>query len=83
MKSNLSLLSSSRISSTPIYLAEDSAIHATAIGPIKAPIPLAHIPGLVVHGLTKNLLSIGQWLTTESHPFSGRTKSNSFKHQSN
>lgn len=54
------LSSSKTISPVPIYLADDTSIKATAVGPIKAPIQLPPIPGLVVEGLAENLLSIGQ-----------------------
>lgn len=55
-----SLQTSADISPTPIYLADDSSIHATAAGPIRPPIPIPSIQGLVVPGLAENLLSIGQ-----------------------
>lgn len=55
-----SLESSTPINPTPIYMADNSSIKATAVGPILPPIPLPSIPGLVVPGLAKNLLSIGQ-----------------------
>lgn len=55
-----SLKMTSKISPTPIFLADDLTIEATAIGPIRPPIPIPSIPGLVVPGLAENLLSIGQ-----------------------
>lgn len=51
---------SSAISSTTICMADDTTIKATSIGPIKCPIPLASVPGLLVPGLAENLLSISQ-----------------------
>lgn len=58
--SSASLQSSRTIPAIPIYMADDTTIDATAVGPIKTPISLTPIPGLVVPGLAENLLSIGQ-----------------------
>lgn len=58
--STTSLKSSTKIPKTPIYMADDTIINATSIGPIVPPIPIPSIPGLVVPGLAENLLSIGQ-----------------------
>lgn len=41
-------------------MADESIIKADAVGPMKLPIQLPSMPGLVVPGLAKNLLSIGQ-----------------------
>lgn len=60
VKSDASLKSSTPITPTTIYMADDTTIKATSIGPIKCPIPLPSVPGLVVPGLAENLLSIGQ-----------------------
>lgn len=55
-----SVKASSPIPPTPIYMADDNSIKATAIGPIQPPITLPPVPGLVALGLAENLLSIGQ-----------------------
>lgn len=60
VKNGASLGSSSKIEPTPIYMADDTSIDAIAAGPIKPPIPIPAITGLVVPGLAENLLSIGQ-----------------------
>lgn len=60
VKDASSLLSSKPIPPTSIYLADDTTIKAKAVGPIKLPISLPSVPGLVVPGLAENLLSIGQ-----------------------
>lgn len=41
-------------------MADDSVIKADAVGPLKLPIPLPSMPGLVLPGLAENLLSIEQ-----------------------
>lgn len=41
-------------------MADNTVINATAMGPIRPPIPIPSVPGLVVPGLAENLLSIGQ-----------------------
>lgn len=60
MTSSHSLKHSSPIPHTPIFMADDTTIKATEVGPIHSPISIPSIPGLVVPGLTENLLSIGQ-----------------------
>lgn len=60
VKDASSLNSCKSIPSTPIYLADDTSIKAKAIGPVKLPINLPSVPGLLVPGLAENLLSIGQ-----------------------
>lgn len=60
VKDSSSLKSTSAITPTPIFMADDSSILAEAKGPIKLPIPLPAVTGLVVPGLAENLLSIGQ-----------------------
>lgn len=41
-------------------MANNTAKNATAVGPIKPPIPIYSIPGLIVSGLAEKLLSIGK-----------------------
>ena len=60
VKSGSSLVSHAPISPTSIFMADDSVIKADSAGPMKLPIPLPSMPGLVVPGLAENLLSIGQ-----------------------
>lgn len=60
VKSKASLESSFQISPTPIYMANNTTIKATAIGPIRPPISLPPIPALVLPGLAENLLSVDQ-----------------------
>lgn len=54
------LQSHKTITPTSIFMADDSVIKADAFGPMKLPIALPSMPGLVVPGLAENLLSIGQ-----------------------
>lgn len=56
----MSLQSSKTIVPISICMADDTAINAVAVGPIKPPISIPPIPGLVFNGLAKDLLSIGQ-----------------------
>lgn len=56
VKSAKSLKSAHQINPTPIFMADDTTIDASAPGPIKPPIPISSVPGLGVPGLPRTYL---------------------------